>query len=288
MAEMIAYKWQVEVPKEKLMALDNLVEFFEASIDVAFEDDKPDTADVAVFLPLHASESFYKEELNRIVEDLDLDKNVVLEPVYPENWQQKAYEGAEPIQIGSFFVYNHTAVAVPEDKISIYIPAEMAFGTGSHATTESCLYLLEVVKAQTSLSKILDMGTGTGILAIAAYLLTEADVYGVDIDERSVEIALQNAQAHQVPLMAEAGDGFQADLSINNAPYDLIFANILKNPLLMMKEDMFAQLKAGGYAILSGFDTTQQHEVLQAYEDLGFRLIDSKVKEGWVALLLQK
>lgn len=290
MSDIIAYKWQLTIQKEQLDQLDFLVEDLMASMDVAFDDDRPEQADISLFFEAAENMQSQKEACMRIGQQLNLSAEIVFEPVYLENWQAKAYEDMPPIEVGAFYVYQNLEVEKPTDKICIHIPAQMAFGTGSHATTEGCLKLFqELVKTGAPLHKVMDMGAGTAILSIAASLFVEnLDVYAVDIDPDAIVIALENAQKHKVSLKAAAGDGFKTPLCVQNAPYDLIFANILKNPLLIMKDDLYDQLQAGGYAIISGFDETQQQEVLDAYQNLGFSCITTVTKDAWVAALLRK
>lgn len=288
MPETIAYKWQIELKTDQLDMFDMLIEDLGASVDVSFNEDKEDLADVSVFIPAVIEVMAYKSQLESVATACGLSTDITLDEVYAENWQAKAYEGLAPIEIGSFFVYNQNDVVVPEDKISIHIPAELVFGSGGHATTEGCLALYEEIAKTEDFKTLLDMGTGTGILAMAANLLKGTKSYAVDIEEDAVKATIDNADFNKANIVAEAGDGFKANLAMENAPYDLIFANILKNPLLMMKDDLYAQLETGGYAIISGFDESQQQEVLEAYRSIGFDVVKTHCKDSWIAALIYK
>ena len=139
--------------------------------------------------------------------------------------------------------------------------------------------------------KILDVGTGSGILALAAAKIwTEAQVIAVDIDDEAVRVTEQNALDNGVEkqITASLSDGYQSDLVRQNAPYDVIFANILARPLIAMASDMVKSLKKGGYAVISGFIDEQTDWVVGEHEKNGLKLVKLYQKENWRAALLEK
>ncbi|MDD9912018.1 MAG: 50S ribosomal protein L11 methyltransferase [Alphaproteobacteria bacterium] len=216
---------------------------------------------------------------------------LVWEDVVEENWQAKALADFPPIPIGQFVITRNDE-EIEDDKIRLRIPAAMAFGSGEHATTAGCLHLYQ------NLSKtpqnILDMGCGSGILAIAAAKRDSVPALCIDIHEPSIDICKENAQENGVePLItAVVGDGFKAVDVQNQKPFELIFANILAQPLVDMAADLKDCLKSDGVAILSGFLDNQETMVADAYKALGLTQIDRHTQnqgaDVWVALTFKK
>ena len=217
------------------------------------------------------------------------DSDLTLSPVPNEDWQAKAMADFPPFSIGRFFVHGYD-VDVPAGQVGLRVPAAMAFGSGEHATTEGCLRLYDKLAATHSFKNGLDMGAGSGILAIAAAKVGKTPSLAVDIDEPSVQICDENMHDNGVADLVTSlcGDGFETPEVGKKAPYDLIFANILKNPLIAMASELVAVLKSGGFAIISGFTDEQEADVTAAYTALGLKVVDKAASKGWVALALQK
>lgn len=199
-----------------------------------------------------------------------------------EDWANEWKKYYVPVKIGE------RLVVVPSweeyqpgaDEVILTMDPGMAFGTGTHETTQLCTRLLEqYVDAD---SELLDVGTGSGILAIAAILLGAKSAYGVDIDEVAVRVANENARANNVQGRAQfvAGDL----VSRVKGTYNLVTANIVADVILRLLPDLGRFLRAGGVFIASGIIETREQQVTQALLDAGFS-IDKRIEDGgWVAL----
>jgi ribosomal protein L11 methyltransferase len=175
------------------------------------------------------------------------------EAVADVDWLQQVHRDFPPIALGRFFVYgSHYVGAMPKNKIALNIDAATAFGSGEHETTKACLMALELLHDKPC-AKALDMGCGSGILALAIKKLwPDAAVLAVDIDPESVRVTKRHADMNDADVMAVAGDGYAAKEVGAAAVYDLITANILAGPLIAMAPDLNRVLKPGGFAVLSG------------------------------------
>lgn len=241
-----------------------------------------------------------EETLRRVVAQADVQvlgwpaakaadaKAAGLLPVQNENWQEKANAEFPPLHVGSFFIHTFNETP-PAGAIDLKIPAGMAFGTGEHPTTSGCLQLFERLVEKRIFRNGLDMGCGSAILAIAAAKKCAVPMLAVDIDEPSVVVAAENVEANHAPnVRCVYGDGFATPAVQQGQPFDLVFANILMQPLIDMAEALCATLETGGVAVLSGFLTEQRPAVEHAYTRLGLRLLHDVTENGWVALALQK
>lgn len=208
------------------------------------------------------------------------------------DWIKENLEQFPPIIAGDFFVYgSHIIDNIPNDKIAIKMDATQAFGTGKHATTRSCLLCLEELKKQNvHIAHALDMGAGSGILAIAMAKLWDCQILAVDIDEHAPEVVQRYATDNQVSqnITPILGDGYKAKEVQQIQGFDLIAANILANPLIAMAVELSLKLKAGGYAILSGFLSEDWERVQKAHEAQGLRAISHIEDENWIALIMLK
>jgi ribosomal protein L11 methyltransferase len=194
--------------------------------------------------------------------------------------------------IGRRFVVRGTHIAAPAipGRIVLTLDAGLAFGTGEHNSTRGCLLALESLAKAHRPARILDLGTGSGILAIAAAKLLRKPVLASDIDARAARVAAANARLNGVGGMVRAirADGW-ADARITRAaPYDLVFANILARPLCAMAHDLSANLAPGGVAILAGLLNTQVNWVVSAHRRAGLVLERRLVDGAWGILVLRK
>ncbi len=216
----------------------------------------------------------------------------VCAPLPTKNWVLEVEQRYPPMALGRFFVHaSHYEGVVPAGLVPLLVDAGMAFGTGEHATTAGCLLAISRLhKAGLRPERILDMGCGSGILAMAAHKLwPQAAVLGVDIDPVAVEVARANAALNRCrpKLLYLAGDGYQHRLVHACGPYDLIIANILARPLMRMAKDL-ARVKApGGAGVLSGLLNTQERMVLSAHRMQGMALTDAVRRNGWSALTIR-
>ncbi len=207
------------------------------------------------------------------------------------DWVKKSLEGLPPVQAGNIFVYgSHDRHRIPAGSISIEIEAALAFGTGHHGTTLGCLLAFNEIIKTCKPERILDVGTGTGVLAIAAALTLKIPVLATDIDPVSVQTAEVNAQQNGAApwFRVIEATGMDHDEIRENAPYDVIFANILAAPLVDLAPAITGETAPEGYIILSGLLEKQIEEVSQAYTSRGCTLLHTGVIEGWAALTLQK
>ena len=236
--------------------------------------ERPDAGALAVLSALHKAKPFLISEIPE------------------QDWVSKVQRELAPVQAARFFVYgSHDADKVPTDKIPLLIDAAMAFGTGHHGTTKGCLEAFDKLLADGFAGKnILDVGCGTAVLAMAAAKALPNTVLASDIDPTAVEVAQANVTSNglQDRVKCVVAAGFGAPVLKDSAPYDLIFANILKAPLIGLAPDMGANTVDGGYAILSGILNEQADEVIAVYAENGFNLVERRVIVDWTTLILGK
>lgn len=219
-------------------------------------------------------------------------KSFVVSELPETDWVAKVRRELIPVRAGRFFVYgSHDSDHVPKDVEPILIEATMAFGTGHHGTTLGCLQALDKlsnlgVKAQ----NVVDIGCGTAILAMAAARIWPNPVLAIDIDQVAVEVAIENIAANglngRVTCLEAAG--FAHPKLTATAPFDLIFANILKDPLLSLASDIAEHLNTDGHVILSGLLNEQAHEVIEGYAQEGLTVIQHAEINGWTTLTMLK
>lgn len=215
-----------------------------------------------------------------------------VEKLESSNWLKDYVIQFAPFETDKFLIYGiHEKQEPQTDKIPLQIYAATAFGSDHH-TTRSCLKAIcELYDQGFNPSKILDIGTGSGILSLAATSLwPNAEIIAVDIDEEAVLVTQNNAENNHLDsnITITQSDGYQSPLVTNNSPYDLILANILARPLLDMSSDTAKHLKAHGYAILSGFVDEQEQWVISEHQQLGLKLSKLYKSENWRAALMQK
>jgi ribosomal protein L11 methyltransferase len=217
-------------------------------------------------------------------------RDVAVEPLPDQDWIRLSQQGLPPVRAGRFFVYGaHDAGKVPHGVIPMKIEAGMAFGTGHHETTALCLSVLsDLARGQAAFQNVLDLGTGTGLLAIGAAKLWKKRVLASDIDPVAVEVTRENARANGVApwVLAAVADGLDNPLLKNGAPYDLIVANILAGPLTRLAPSITRALATGGTLLLSGLLRNQELLVTSFYPRL--RLIDRRRMGPWSALVLER
>ena len=208
------------------------------------------------------------------------------------DWVAHVRRELHPVEAGRFFVYgSHDAGRVPAGRVALLIEAAMAFGTGHHGTTQGCLEALErLIGAGAVKHNVVDIGCGTAVLALAAAKTWPAPVLASDIDAVAVEVARVNALANgeDARLRCLEAAGFDHPELRAAAPFDLIFANILKGPLIELAPDMAAHCAPGGHVILSGLLNAQAEDVIAAYADAGLAL-EARAEIGdWTTLTLKR
>lgn len=214
---------------------------------------------------------------------------VVEEVLADADWLAMALSGLPPVRAGRFFVYGaHDRGLAPASTVNLRIEAGAAFGTGHHGTTVGCLQAFHDLLKARRFERVLDVGCGTGVLAIAAARTGSPVAVGTDIDAPSVRIANENARLNQSTARFVHASGLNAALVRDDGPYDLVFANILAPPLVALSHDIKQALKPGGLAILSGLLRTQERRVLAAYTSKGFRLVRRLHRDAWATLVLAR
>ncbi|MBR1218357.1 50S ribosomal protein L11 methyltransferase [Bradyrhizobium sp. U87765 SZCCT0131] len=216
---------------------------------------------------------------------------VTFDTVETRDWVKASLEGLAPVEAGRFIVHGqHDRARVPPNRIGIEIEAALAFGTGHHGTTRGCLLLLDQVLRSKWPRRVLDLGTGTGVLAIAAAKAQHKAILASDIDWRSAIVARENARLNGVGHLVTArhAPGFSSPDIRGRAPFDLVLANILANPLRRLATPMSQHLAPGAYVILSGLLPHQANSVVSSYRSSGLVLVRKLQLDGWTSLLMTK
>lgn len=211
-----------------------------------------------------------------------------VEALTAQDWVTLSQEGLEPIREGRFVVHTSAhPVEAPEGGRAFLIDAGRAFGTGHHATTSGCLAMLDGL-ADRQFANIIDVGTGTGLLAFAgAHLWPEARVMATDIDPAAVDVTRENAVANGIAgVDLVVADGALSDAITAQAPYDLVIANILAGPLVSMAPELAAIAAPNATIVLAGLLETQRAQVVEAFEACGCVLEAVDRRGDWTILRL--
>jgi ribosomal protein L11 methyltransferase len=207
------------------------------------------------------------------------------------DWMAQSLAGLTPVTAGRFTVHGaHHRAGVGPNRIGIEIEAALAFGTGHHGTTRGCLLTLDDLVKRQRPRNVLDVGTGSGVLAIAAARTLRRAVNAVDIDPLAVSVAKVNARLNCAGAFIAFGraNGPATRNVRRRAPYDLIFANILLTPLQRMAVGLSALAAHGGHIVLSGLLPSQANAAIAIYRAQGLTLERRILLEGWATLMLRK
>jgi len=213
----------------------------------------------------------------------------LVEPLYDEDWVTLSQAGLEPIREGRFVVHTSAhPVDPPAGGRAFLIDAGRAFGTGHHATTSGCLAMLDAM-AERRFANVIDIGTGTGLLAFAArHLWPAARVLATDIDPMAIEVTRENAGGNAIAgVELIVADGALDDAITTAAPYDLIIANVLAGPLVSMAPELAAIAAPGATIVLAGLLETQRGQVVDAYAACGCALLEADRRGDWTILRLE-
>ncbi len=236
--------------------------------------DAPDDVELLLLAQAFAAQPFIVSELPEI------------------DWVAKVRRDLSPVEAGRFLVYgSHDADKLPSDKVGLLIEASMAFGTGHHGTTLGCLRALDRLDSEGFRGrKVVDIGCGTAVLAMAAARIWADPVLASDIDAIAVEVAQVNIAANGLEDRVQCleATGFAHPVLEATAPFDLVFANILMGPLIDLAPEMGCVTASGGYTILSGLLVTQAEQVLAAYAQAGFALHFREDIGDWATLTLKR
>jgi ribosomal protein L11 methyltransferase len=232
----------------------------------------------------------YVRELVGMVAGLEAAAAVTFSRVAEQDWIAASLHGLAPVRAGRFLVHgSHDRDAVRENDVALEIEAALAFGTGHHGTTRGCLLMLDYILKRRRPYSILDVGTGTGVLAIAAAKALRQTVVAGDIDAIAVEAARSNAILNGVApwVRPVTAPGLEHPALRNGGPYDLIFANILARPLRALAPSISRAACHGADIVLSGLLAPDVPGVLTAYGAQGFSLARRIDLEGWATLLMR-
>ncbi len=209
-----------------------------------------------------------------------------------QDWLEAVRMVRQPLRVGRFYIHGEDDPLPARPRlVAVQIEAGLAFGSGEHQTTAACLEAFDALLRRRRFPRVLDMGCGSAILAIAA---AKADgqcrALAVDNDPLAVRVALDNTKRNHVALRVRTlvGDGYLDQAVRRAGPFDLIFANILADPLIAMAADLRRHLAPGGVAVLSGLLDRQAAAVLAAHRAQGLREIARVERQPWVALVLRR
>lgn len=237
-------------------------------------DGRPDAAGLALIAALHAAPDF------------------AVAPLDDRDWVAQVRAELTPVVAGRFVVHgSHDRARIPAHRIGLVIEAAQAFGTGHHATTQGCLIALDRLMRSGAVARhVADIGSGTGVLAMAATAVWPALAIAGDIDPVARETARENVAANglQARVACVTAAGFRHPRLRAAAPYDLVFANILAAPLKALAPQMAAHQPSGGVAILSGLLARQAPGVARVYAGWGYRSRDAVALAGWTTLVLER
>jgi ribosomal protein L11 methyltransferase len=215
--------------------------------------------------------------------------HVTSAPIVDADWVAMSLDGLPPVRAGRFFVAGSHALAnAPIGPKKLWIEASEAFGTGHHGTTKGCLLALEYILHRRRVKRVLDLGAGSGVLAMAAAMMG-AKALGVELDPRPAEIARINVQNNHLTARVRIRTGDARIAALEFGPvHDVVFANILMRPLINFSPMIARSVAPGGALILSGLLTVQEPLVRLAYQGRGFVLEKRFRREGWSTLLWRK
>jgi ribosomal protein L11 methyltransferase len=263
--------------------------FFEGQAAIAAFENPDGRWDITVHFADPPDEAAIRDLVGIAAGD-DVARAISFDTVEAKDWVRATLDELAPVRAGRFIVHGqHDRSRIPPNKLGIEIEAALAFGTGHHGTTRGCLLLLDEVLKAYRPRRVLDLGTGTGVLAIAAAKALQIKVLASDIDPLSVRVAHQNARLNGSGDLVETiqATGFSAPDFARRGPFDLVLANILANPLRAMATQMARHLAPSGLVILSGLLPHQAQSVIAAYRARGLVLKRHLQIEGWSSLLMR-
>ncbi|MEM6412205.1 MAG: 50S ribosomal protein L11 methyltransferase [Pseudomonadota bacterium] len=226
-----------------------------------------------------------------MIEDTSPGLSARCEELEDRDWVTMSLEGLPPVEAGAFVVAgSHALTENKPGKIGILVEAGPAFGTGHHGTTLGCLLALDKLRKSRPVGKVLDLGTGSGVLSIAALKVGATLAIGTDLDLDSIRVAQENGRKNNVGRAFKAlhVTGARSQLVQGQAPYETVFANILARPLVGLAPDISRLTAPGGTIILSGLLHHQETQVRSAFTGRRMRLAQRIHHDGWSTLVFRK
>ena len=217
--------------------------------------------------------------------------SLAVAPIPEVDWVTETQKALPPVHAGRFMVHGSHDRGRAISQWAIEIDAGRAFGTAHHGTTKGCLLAIGRLAATLQPRTVLDLGTGSGVLAIAAArAFPAARIVGADIDPVAIAVARENCRKNgaAASIGLFAGDGLRPSAAYTRAPFDLVVANILAKPLLKLAPRLRILTRRGGALVLSGLLSTQAREILARYRATGFCLTGRRDLEGWATLTLRR
>ncbi|MEH7836149.1 50S ribosomal protein L11 methyltransferase [Rhizobium laguerreae] len=287
MSEIRLYVTTTEAKAEEILDLLSAV-FGEEDFAIGTTeiDEKKDIWEASIYMMAEDEAEVHsrvEEALKASFPDARLEREVI-----PEiDWVVKSLEGLKPVRAGRFLVHgSHDRDKIRPGDIGIEIDAGRAFGTGHHGTTAGCLEVIDAVVRSRPVRNALDLGTGSGVLAIAVRKLRNIPVLATDIDPVATKVATENVRRNGIAsgIVARTAPGFHSTAFSEHGPFDLIIANILARPLIRMAPKLATHLAPGGSVILSGILAGQRWKVIAAYSGARLRHVRTIWRNGWVTI----
>ncbi len=291
MNEIRLYVTTTERDAERILDLMTPV-FEEEELPIATSeiDEKKDIWEASIYLYADQEEDVrprFEALLADTYPGLAIDKEIIPDV----DWIARSLDGLKPVRAGRFVVHgSHDRDKIRASEIAIEIDAGQAFGTGHHGTTAGCLETIETVMRSRRVRNALDLGTGSGVLAIAVRKLKNIPVLATDIDPIAVRVARENVVRNGIAsgISLETAPGFHSTAFSRHGPFDLIIANILARPLIRMAPQLANHLAPGGSVILSGILAAQRWKVIAAYNGARLRHVRTIWRNGWVTIHLDR
>ncbi|MFF0950482.1 50S ribosomal protein L11 methyltransferase [Rhizobium leguminosarum] len=291
MSEIRLYVTTTEAKAEEILDLLSAV-FGEEDFAIGTTeiDEKKDIWEASIYMMAEDEaevQSRVEDALKVSFPDARLEREVI-----PEiDWVVKSLEGLKPVRAGRFLVHgSHDRDKIRPGDIAIEIDAGQAFGTGHHGTTAGCLEVIDSVVRSRPVRNALDLGTGSGVLAIAVRKLRNIPVLATDIDPIATKVAAENVRRNGIAsgIVTRTAPGFHSTAFFEHGPFDLIIANILARPLIRMAPKLATHLAPGGSVILSGILAGQRWKVIAAYSGARLRHVRTIWRNGWVTIHLDR
>jgi ribosomal protein L11 methyltransferase len=286
--------FRAEIEKSVALSLQKIfeVEFEEDGFPVSsFEDlDNPVNWEIAVYCDTELAEETHAR-MQRLASEANIRINFDRDDLEDKDWVAETLRELTAVRAGRFIVHGSHEKHIPAPhEIAIHVNAGLAFGTGHHGTTAGCLEMLSRVIKRKTFRNVLDLGTGSGVLAIAAAKAMPCFVMATDIDPVATQTAKFNCKQNGVQAHIECltSTGFTHRRMHEQAPFDLVIANILARPLQQMALDIVAHTAPGGTVILSRLLPHQRTPIIASFRLQGLPLTHSHIRDGWLILVFEK